>query len=196
MTTGDWDFSSINWELDEAQYVSSPSSLSCLEDAGVLLLALVKTDTVPIANVEEGRVITSFRFTISGEDIAKMRVVFRYQDSSNFYYVRIRTTGVSPNAIIEIYRVKAGDSTLLDSLVVSVAKDVWVQWRVTWWNDYVGLVIRVDRYVSEAWEHQLDAYDSENNWEDIGGRVGIGLIRAGVVIHFIWADDTAIYGIS
>lgn len=193
MTTGDWDYSSTNWELDEAQYVSSPSSLSVLEDSNVLLTVLVKTTTVAITDVKEGRVIINNRS--SGESIyMRLRVIFRYQDADNYYWVGIRNTTTDPSAIIEIYRVKDGDSTLLDSLVVNVAKDAWHRWRITWWNDYVGLVIRVDRWVSEAWEHQLDAYDSENNWEDEGGRVGFALSRTLVYKH--WIDDTYIYGIS
>lgn len=192
-SSGDWDYSSTNWELDEAQYVSAPSSLSVLEIGGVYLTALVKTTTVPIANVKEGRLETYFRHNHEGVH-NKVDFIFRYQDADNCYYLFIRMyDGIDGS--LQVYRVKAGVPTLLDHKdVASFAVNTWFRYRVTWWNDYVGLVIRVEKYSAGEWVTEFDAYDSENNWKDIGGRVGAASSRFEDPYH-VWIDDTKIYGI-
>jgi hypothetical protein len=189
-STGDWDYSSTNWELNSVKYVSAPSSLAVLEDADVFLDVLVKVTTVPIANVKEGRIVTSFLY--GDIDVKhKVRVVFRYQDADNYYYVKF--DGGS-NAVL--VRRKAGVETSLKTYDFTPTYALWNKVRVTWWNDYVGLVVRVEAYEDTSWVEKGDGYDSENNWETIGGRVGFRMARESYYGFKVYIDDSEIYGIS
>jgi hypothetical protein len=189
-SSGDWDFKNTSWILDSTKYVSSPSSLHFTAYTNN---TKVKTTTVPIANVKEGRIITHLLSDLDdGRDI---HIVFRYQDDDNYYYVVINVN-VS-GATVTISRYKTGVGTTLKSATRTLSADTWYKFRITWWNDYVGLVIRVEKWSGTAWETWIDdAYDSENLWETIGGRIGFGSFHTNVNAHHFWIDDTEIYGIS
>lgn len=192
MTTGDWDFNNACWKLDDGQYVSSPSSLQsvraspdCLDDPTVQ--ALVKTSVVPIASVKEGRIDTKFRYG-QASDVNKLLIFFRLQDSNNYYRVRIRGDGS-----ILITRLKAGVSTTIASGTFSNVINTWQRFRIIWWDDAVGLVIRVEMYVSPDWVKKAQGYDTPNYWSDVGGRIGLALLDNGPAYR-VWVDDTIIYG--
>jgi len=186
-STEDWDFSTTDWSLDTSKYVSSPSSLRI-----TLTTALVKTTVIPIADVKEGKIITYIRFSRSYQSA---KIIFRYQDDNNYYYVKLY---VPTNGEIkfEIHRLHNGSDATLQSATQSLALNTWHRIRVTWWNDYVGLAIRVEYWNDDKWKKACaDAYDANNYWKDVGGRVGIfgDYYSLG---YYVWFDDTYIYGIS
>jgi len=187
-SSGDWDFEAgADWDLDNGQFVSAPSSLRIKHTT--FKYTLVKTGVVPIANVKEGQMDTYVRVAIAGAD-HKVRFVFRYQDANNYYCVEISTSNYL------IIRRKAGVETTLDSGVHGVSiVGAWGRFRVTWWNDYVGIVLRFEKYVAGAWIFVDDGYDSENNWQAIGGRCGFIAKRDSFANNWLWIDDTNIYGV-
>jgi len=188
MTTGDWDFDNANWVLDSSIYVSAPSSFR--EDwTAAAPKFFIKTTVVPIANVKEGRVITYLRFARASV-ADSVTIYLRYQDVNNHYKVLIYGNGT-----INVIRVKAGVSTTITTGSVTITPATWQNFRFTWWNDYVGLVVRVEHYEGGNWVKKVspDAYDAENNWKDIGGRVGFRHVASAAFPT--WMDDTYIYGV-
>lgn len=187
MTTGDWDFSNMNWLLDDGQYVSAPTSLKCANSDEPFVF--IKTSIVPITSVKEGRVITRCRISHNCEN---MRLaIFRYQDEDNYYFVMIDAR----NHDALVYRRKLGVETKLDEGSHGEVKDdEWIKLRVTWWNDYVGLAIRVEVWYGDEWVKVVDAYDTENYWKDEGGRVGFKP-DVSQPAYPTWFDDTEIYGV-
>ena len=192
-STGDWDFDSVNWKLDSAVYVSAPSSLCVNPPAGTTWTTTcwVKTSTVPIANVKEGRVITYY-YISSYASGRKFRVLLRYQDVNNYYYVQFYQANAT-TVTVSIVQRKAGVETVLWSGNVSLANGTWHRIRVTWWNDSVGIVLRAEYWDGATWTLIQDAYDSENLWKNIGGRVGATLTAYNNSKTNL--DDTEIYGI-
>ena len=185
-STGDWDFKTTDWELNSTYYVSAPSSLHFIGDGNN---TKVKTSTVPIAYVKEGRLITQIRRSASGS----LDLAFRLQDDNNCYFVNLAPFN-SPQWII---RRRLGENTTLKWKTVDfLPLNTWKKVRVTWWNDYVGLVIRVEYWDGEKWVKLLDdGYDSLNYWKDVGGRVGMGNIGLAITSSKTYYDDTEIYGL-
>ena len=185
-STGDWDFKTTSWELDSTVYVSAPSSLHF---TAALNNALVKTATVPIAYVKEGRLVTYLR----GSAYCRFDLAFRLQDPDNCYFVQLRT-GLDYQYI---FRKRLGTPIILQMKQIDwLPLNTWKKVRVTWWNDYVGLVIRVEYWDGENWVKLLDdGYDSENWWKDVGGRVGMGDIALSEYSQYTFYDDTEIYGL-
>lgn len=195
-STGDWDFSNTNWQLNSSVYTSAPSSLQFLSD-NVFTDVLIKTAVVPIANVKEGRVITEIRFTDEKSNEAIVRILFRYQDADNYYCVDLVGVNVNYVTVSITRRYATVETTLAGGVNQSWASNVFKRVRVTWWNDYVGLVIRVEYWSGSEWVLWYDAYDANNYWKDVGGRVGIRA-RRGYYLGYkaIYIDDTYIYGIG
>jgi len=194
-STGDWDFSDTNWDLDSSVYVSSPSSLRFKQE-GAFTDGFVKTTTVPIANVKEGRIITQVRIKNTLSSSCYLYIVFRYQDADNYYFIYIRGAGVADKVDLYIRRRYAtAEVNLAGADDVIFPSATWRQLRVTWWNDYVGLVIRLEYWDGSAWVQYYEAYDANNYWKTIGGRVGFRG-QAGTNAYYMYVDDTDIYGIS
>lgn len=188
-SSGDWDFETTSWELNSTYYVSSPSSMHFLSTTNN---TKVKTTVVPIANVKEGRVITQVRCTILN---ARTFIVFRWQDADNFYAWEVCSGNTYAN---QIWRRKAAVNTSIKSTKTAyLPAATWTNLRLTWWNDYVGLVVRTEYWNGSAWANVIgDAYDSENNWKAIGGRIGLGYFGITPSHGTYWYyDDTLIYGI-
>jgi len=194
-SSGDWDFKNTSWELNSTIYTSSPSSLKFKAN---LNHCLVKTTTVPIGNVKEGRIITQWYCAYAYNVFPKTEIVFRYQDDDNYYMFQIWGDNYAARVHYKIYRRKAGVNTILrTSSTLWAGTGVWRKFRITWWNDYVGVVIRVEYWSGTEWVKLLaDAYDSENNWKDVGGRIGLGDFGIGIDASYFYFDDTYIYGIS
>lgn len=188
-TSGDWDFANANWILDGATFVSAPSSLHF---TAVGNDALLKPTTVPIANLKEGRIITYVRAQVLN---VRSEIVFRYQDVNNYYCLNWCSGVAFTN---RIYRVQGGVQTILrQAFIAWLPALAWRRCRITWWNDFVGLVIRTEYWDGSAWQTIVtDAFDALNLWKDIGGRVGLGdFAIAGSACQLSWLDDTFIYGI-
>jgi len=191
-STGDWDYSDNNWTLDSTDYVSAPSSLFRTAAAGYTSV-LVKTSTVPIAQVKEGRIDTYAKMYTDTLAVREaIRIVFRWQDDNNYYYVVI--TPNSANLYWEIDKKVAGVITTIASGNISLGYDDWQRYRVTWWNDYVGLVIRFEYWNGSQWVKVYDAYDSANLWKATGGRVGFYLANTLGAPNYTKIDDSNIYG--
>jgi len=189
-SSGDWDFKNTSWILDSAVYYSAPSSLHFTAYKNN---TKVKTTTVPIANVKEGRI--TVYLLASAQDGRIIDIVFRYQDDDNYYFVRINVN--SAGALQTTGRYKAGVLSVLKTATRTLYASTWYKFRITWWNDYVGLVIRVEKWNGSAWQTWIDdAYDSENLWQTIGGRIGFGSFHIDIHANYFWIDDTEIYGIS
>lgn len=195
-TTGDWDFDNTNWQLSSTIYVSPPSALekySTVSGTDQQTTLLVKTGVVPIGNVKEGRLVTQQR---PGAIYNLINILFRRQDASNLYVVIVRASGSTTRQIIA-RKIKAGVSTNLADQSYTWGYQTWGNARVTWWNDYVGLVIRFEYWNGSTWIKLFDAYDSENLWKDTGGRVGF-LLQSRYLVGSVanpYVDDTDIYGV-
>jgi len=192
-STGDWDITGT-WSLSTTVYISAPSSLET-HYTGVVT-ALIKTSTIPIASVKEGRIVTYCRSTIMN---SYCFIVFRYQDASNYYYVKWEPNTWLPDGqvLFSVHRVKDGSDTQIGFASPKGFNTTgWFLIRVTWWNDYVGLVIRFEYWDGSAWQKGCaDVYDTNNYWKDIGGRVGL-FLHCGDATYHVWVDDTYIYGIG
>jgi len=193
-STGDWDFSNTNWDLDTVIYVSSPSSWHKTVTLGYTR-GLIKTSVVPINKVKEGRFVTWIYFTVSSS--LEFLIYFRYQDTNSHYRIWIYEEASPSGRRWRVERIDAGViTTLREAYVPFPENQTWNKLRVTWWNDYVGLVIRVEKWNGTAWEKLFDdTYDTANEWADVGGRVGfMGFSTNSVSCGNI--DDTEIYGIE
>lgn len=190
-TTGDWDFSDMLWNLDVGVFVSPPSSLHYSLQPDSTLEAKIKIAVVPIANVKEGRFDAYYRVSSNASTWLHFITLFRWQDANNYYYTRIW----SVDGRVQIYRVKLGVTVQLATMNDGKwPVNTWKRFRVTWWNDYVGIAIRVEKFTDPTWTHLLDGYDAENNWKNIGGRVGLRM-RVGY-LHHVYTDDCVIYGVT
>lgn len=193
MTTGDWDFSTTHWLLDSSTYVSAPSSWAGKSTGACRVL--IKTSVVPIADVKEGQLVTQLKMTqvMSAGIYSELWLIFRYQDAINFYYVQIVWDGSTFDW--RVRRRKAGvDTDLGTKQNQTYPGTAWRHIRVTWWNDAVGLVIRVERYSAGAWELWMnDSYDADNEWADVGGRVGF--MDVATTLKSCNIDDTQIWGV-
>lgn len=189
-TSGDWDFANANWILDNAVFVSAPSSLHFLANLNNCKL---KPTTVPIANMKEGRIITYVRFSLQ----VHTEIIFRWQDDNNYYVVVLGCSQIGFPRNTTVYRRKAAANTLLrQANVIWTPLNTFARVRITWWNDFVGLVIRVEYWDGANWvQFFADAFDAQNNWKDIGGRIGLGDFALTNAASFLWFDDTFIYGI-
>ena len=187
-SSGDWDITGA-WILDATQYVSSPSSLGIRD----VVTALLKTTTVPIASLKEGRIVTYIRTAYGGSQ----RILFRYQDGSNYYLVwMIWVVGSGAQRFVIRKVVSGVETTIRDETTGNYSLNTWIKLRVTWWNDYVGLVIRFEYWNGSIWvEVCADGYDAANLWKDIGGRVGVSA-NSNPAATQTWFDDTEIYGIG
>lgn len=188
-STGDWDYSGNNWMLDTSKYVSSPSSFR--NHGNHDLHVFVKTSVVPVTSVKEGRIETYYQQTLTGgANRAYFYLHFRFQDWNNRYYMMVTDTLDE----IHVCKYKAGAYSLIDKTSISWSTGTWYHIRVTWWNDYVGLAIRVELEQSGNWVTLLDTYDPANDWKDTGGRVGFSFVNPN--IHYHYVDDTKIYGVT
>ena len=189
-STGDWDFSSADWELDATIFHSPPTSLQTL-GAAVIVEVLIKTGVVPNANMRQGRIDTYLYYnTLWAATFFGFSI--RFQDATNFYYVKIQADGA---ALIQRVHSVAGD-VILASGNLPVTPTVWERWRATWWDDYVGIAIRLEKYVGAAWVTQLEGYDAPNYWKAAGGRSGFRFRRAqDADARNLYVDDTYLYGV-
>jgi len=193
-STGDWDFSDTNWDLDSSIYVSAPSSLR-FKYVGAYTDCFIKTIVVPIANVKEGRIITQVYLTNTASITMYLLIVFRYQDADNYYFIYIRGAGVADKVDLYIKRRYGGaETSLAGADDIAFPSATWRKLRLTWWNDYVGLVIRLEYWDGSQWVQYYEAYDANNYWKDTGGRVGFRG-QCGVSVYYVQLDDTEIYGI-
>lgn len=119
--------------------------------------------------------------------------VFRWQDANNTYRVFFYHPD-AVNMMVKIEKLVGGVYTMLWTGTIARAVATWHNMRVTWWNDYVGLVIRVEYWDGANWVFVHDAYDAPNHWKAIGGRVGF-FIRSGTIAKPSFIDDSYIYGI-
>lgn len=191
-STGDWDFLNTDWELTTYKFYSAPSALHFKAAHNN---CLVKTSTVPIASVKEGRISIQI-WAGAGATGATIDVVFRYQDANNYYFVRL-SFNIS-GGTNQVGKVVGGVVTYLQSvLAIYPSDDNFHNFRVTWWNDSVGLVIRVELWNGSTWVTWIpDGYDSNNLWKDIGGRIGYGSFIIDLSPQSMDIDDTLIYGIG
>jgi len=198
-STGDWDFNpSTAWQLDTARYVSSPSSWRAYGYAPTMTRALAKTTVVPIAYVKEGRIVNWIWWrqeTVNG--IAhQMQFLFRWQDSGNFYFIRIERLAVDKRW--RVGKWVGGVETILRSVTRTKPPNFkWWKFRFTWWNDAAGLVVRVEHLVDSTWTQLFpDTYDSANEWSTVGGRVGYEFMPMGMPGPSGNVDDTEIWGFT
>lgn len=183
-STGDWDFVSEHWTLSNTVYHSAPTSLY-FGTTNVPSGCKIKTSVIPITSVKQGRIITWVRTRAN----TGYRVLIRWQDDDNYYYAQLAVGSVD----FQIYRKKTDDN--LELAVCSadeiIPDNTFTKMRITWWDDYVGLAIRIEKWDGEDWVTILEGYDPQNNWSDIGGRIGI-LNKDTGRWYF---DDTDIYGV-
>jgi hypothetical protein len=175
-SSGDWDFSSTDWELDAVRFHSAPTSWRAVNGQPNSTRALVKTPTAPIAYFKQGRMTNwiYMRQVFSAGVYERLRFYFRWQDANNFYCVEILWTG--SNWTWSVIRSLASiETTLRSSTLASYPPaSTWWTFRITWWvSEVKGLVVRVERYTGSEWVTLFgDAYDSNDYWKDTGGRIG------------------------
>lgn len=193
MTTADWDFSSANWALSTSYYVSSPSSVRLRSGVGPTMYTLLKTSVVPISDLKEGMIVTQI---MQRENNWHHEIVFRFQDEDNYYCIYIKMNAGAD--VIQLKKRKDASNTLLKTGTSADWIDAyqWKKIRIRWWNDAIGLLIKMDRWDGSQWVEMLSYYDTPNEWKDIGGRVGFGGINVstGGNSGSWYYDDTEIWG--
>jgi len=190
----DWDFlAGLIYALDNAVYVSSPSSLRItVPSASGLRVGCLNKDSSCV-NLPQGRIETQLRSTSIGN--ARPAIIFRNQggvgsiDNDNTYFVTV--AGTTANATKRV----AGGITGLGSWSRSYADNTWYQERITWWNEPPALILRYEYWDGSAWVIVTpDITDSAPSFEgSTTNRCGLGDNRTGGP-YYNYFDDTMIYG--
>ena len=190
----DWDFlAGLIYALDNAVYVSSPSSLRITVPgySGFRVGCLNKDSSC--VNLPQGRIETQLRST--GIATARPTIIFRNQggvgsiDNDNTYLVTVIST-----AVIARKRV-AGVTTILGNWSRSRANNTWYQERITWWNEPPVLILRYEYWDGSTWITATpDITSLAPSFEgSTTNRCGLGDNRI-EGIYYDYFDDTMIYG--
>ncbi|MBA7527946.1 hypothetical protein ES705_20128 [subsurface metagenome] len=196
-SVADWDFSSsITRTLDNAIYVSPPSSLrisgpalSMVERSA--LCRIPETQVLP-----EGELRCWFR---QPEVQFGQNFLFRNQaalGTANFddcYMWSLRWNQAY------FYRVLGGTGALLRQFAITRTANTWAHWRTVWWNGInpggqPSLAVDLYEEVTGNWvQRNATFYHTDNEWKDSAvNRCGIGgYERRDMTSHF---DDTEIWG--
>lgn len=180
-SSGDWDFSNINWGIDNTQFVSAPSSVR-----GDAILHVLAKGAFPTA-INQGKLTSHVRMDIN---MRYFGVLFRNQkpagaaDGQNSYLLLRRFDGL----FCKFQRYEAGgvvwtgDLGALDAL----ASPAWHHLRVSWWESWGKLRMRLERWIGAAWVQEgVDQEDPANKWS------GNPVNRAGIYFQATtWYDDT------
>jgi len=197
MSLADWDFHDwLNHGLDNAVYVSSPSSLRCYAAVtGEVRIgaACRSSDTL---NLPEGRIETQWRHTDFTSSPKYPLVFFRMQsalgalDRDNQYVVRINNT----QAIAE--KCVGGSWSTLGTWSRSHNVDTWYRERITWWKEGDSLAIRYEYWDGSQWVIVgSDIYDNSPSFEgSTQNRCGVGQYSNTASADYSHFDDTIIEG--
>ena len=201
-STGDWDKYGV-WTLDAVIFRSAPSSWrvnDTAESGGD-----IKTTIVDNLTMREGRwewYARNNAWTASKE--AYWFVYYRHQDALNWYragFSYFLDEGGSGTAFQ--YRIDKKVAGVITNIGQSTdfagskgwSSDVFEGFRVTWWNDYVGLVNRLEKYYAGAWHILMDIYDAPNHFKTLGGRTGFRMRQEDFADKSHWNEDISIYGL-
>ena len=184
----DWDFSTVDWTLDETIYKAAPPSM---HGTGASLITAKHATTGALS---DGRLINWMR---SGDASYLGYIFFRNQAADgtsnyeNCYYSRIeddRTT---------FYYFLTGGSHEIDTHLMdwNWAINTWYKIRWTWWTSVDRIYFRVERWDGDAWvtlggAADIDFEDTNDRWKDeTVNRVSI------YVTTNLWYDDVEIWGV-
>lgn len=184
----DWDFSSVNWVLDEDIYHDAPPSLHSTAS----VTCLVKHATT--GALSDGRLITWAR---SNNLLYGLLItVFRNQvadGGANFDDTYLIT--IQKDRII-FYSYEGGVVEEIDTKAFTWvwAINTWYKIRVTWWSALARIYVRVERWDGAAWvtlggASDTDFEDTDDLWKDNPvNRCGIGLSGT-----YLWYDDVEVW---
>jgi len=190
VATGNWTFSTQNWDLDPSQYVSPPKSLRHTADARTTVIS----DFDGTFCLPQGGIISWLRRSKFGTGDLRLGLCFRNQSQAfqsswlNGYRIRF-----DDSPTILLLRCVDGVITVLGTWSDPFPINTWRRYRLTWWNGYnpdaqIALVVRLQPWDGEAWLPGSLLYDTLNNWADSTiNRVGLYM-----GIKYCWADDTQI----
>jgi len=137
--------------------------------------------------MKDGRMITWFRHSTADGQYS-IHLTFRYQDFNNCYFMHFRPS----TTLCTFYKRKAGGHNVLGTGNWVYALDTWYKVRISWWNmDNGSLGLRAEKWVGDEWVPICDDFeDPENDWADVGGRVGFRWM-----IKYKRFDDTEIWSV-
>jgi len=184
----DWDFSNVNWLLDEDIYPTAPPSI---KGTAVSCILLVKDATS--GALSDGRLVSWVR----GSTVGALTIFyFRNQvadggaSTANTYMIFITETTV------KLYYYLATAAHLIESKDITWewALNTWYKVRVTWWTAGGQLNVRMERWNGDSWEKlggdaDTDFADANDRWKDATvNRCGISVYNAR------WYDDLEVWG--
>ncbi len=196
-SVSDWDFSAgISYILDNAFFVSPPSSLKLFGITAPAVLRLNLCRLPDTLNLPEGEVRSWTRYEHA---MWPPRLFFRNQTalgsavySNTYFWVLQANVAYFARYFLGAYRV-------IGQFAISMNINTWEHWRCVWWNGTTpghDEAIAVDLYkeVAGLWVQQGSTlYDTDNKWKDSAiNRAGIGFTDRDN--YDVWFDDTEIWG--
>jgi hypothetical protein len=187
-STEDWDFESVEWDLDTVIYRSAPSSLRWKDYAAFRVVC----KTAICVNVPMGR-IESWFYKAGSSYQRKIGFVSRiqYPDWAKGYaFFQTLTNGIG-NELYYVYR----DGVLFKSgAIAQPPVDTWFKRRLTFWESGGWLILRYETWDGSSWVKEIaDVLDPSPLYGSSSvNRCGLYLASHGSVDQ-IRADDTVIY---
>jgi len=184
---GDWDFSSAEWQLSTARYISPPSSLHCTLGAFNVL-----NNLPPVYCLPEGRLVS---YIWNSYDGMMPGFIFRAQcltgatlPMSNY------RAALYGGAHWVLERLLMAVPTIIGFWPVLTDLSTWYRWRVTWWVSQTlkcepALFVQLEREEAGEWVDYGTLEDTANMWADSE------VNRVGLFIHGTWSyhDNTEIW---
>lgn len=194
MATWQWMFTSADWILDVAQFISAPTSIRYQTTPNFWLFSLYRG----VMNAPEGRVVTHFRANPAA--FARCNVFFRTQHAIGNpimplgYWIE-----VLPTQILLLRRIVGGPGyDTLGFWTLNTFDNWWYQIRVTFWqaynlNNQPTFRIRFERWEAGAWVSYGNIDDDNNYFADSSmNMMGVGARVIGPG-RWLWHDDTEIW---
>lgn len=185
----DWDFSSVDWTLDETIYHTAIPSLH--GTTGAPCHSLVKNATT--GALSDGRMIMWIRGNYATYLVG---LLFRNQatdggaDNQNQYMFRIM-----PDELTFAYYLVGGYNAIdAKAMTWEWALETWYKIRLTWWTSVDRIYVRMERWTGTEWVTLGGAADTD--FEDVNDRWKDNPVnRCGIYLdQFLWVDDLEVWG--
>ena len=186
-SVGDWDKSTVTWELDTDLYISPPSSLNIWGSGNKCFLC-----RLPDAlNLPDGRVITWFHIAWKDNFILSFRNQATLGNANLANTYLIRDVDVSKWALAKY----VNDAyTAIGEIAWTHELNTWYKCRLTWWTTYdaqnnPNFAVQFEVDEAGQWVSKGILYDIANLWQESGTN-RCGPATSTGYVHY---DDTEIW---
>lgn len=192
---GDWDLAPAYWQISNAQFVSSPSSINWVNPGtftrGNQLCKIASALTLP-----EGRISSYLRAPSISEDV--------------FHFVFRNTASPGNSNILNCYNVKVlgpqwwlleyQNGVEIRSWIgtkEAVLNNTWYHYSVTWWLSWGIMMVKLEKEAAGVWAQQgnLVSVPSPLFGNEPYQRAGLGVTHTGASLYNVYFDDTEIWGV-